>query len=151
MILIDQEEIIEVSAHGLCGSHIRVKIKLCPVGISRECPGKHGFLDLRRHGHLGVDPLLLRRDRNDLVHIGLHLSGHGFEGFRKDLDLVPGFVDILHLEIHFRIRELPDFIRHKVNGFHPFPGESADEKDRRYDKHRKNQHHQNGGLIEDLP
>ena len=21
----------------------------------------------------------------------------------------------------------------------------------RYDKHRKNQHHQNGGLIEDLP
>ena len=77
MILVDEEEIVKVSADLSCRLHHRIEIKLRPLRERRKDPRQHGGLDLRRQRQLGSDPLLLRRDLRQTRLVLLKLPLHG--------------------------------------------------------------------------
>ena len=92
MILIDQEEVIKVSAYLFCRLHCCVNIKFTAFRKRREDLRQHIRLNLGRHIKLCTDPLLLCRDLCDVLDIPPHLVRHLHERFRQDTCLIMRFI-----------------------------------------------------------
>ena len=99
VIRADHKEIIEISAYLLRRRHAGKEAEFPSVRKSREQPGQLAGLDFAGHIELCTNPLFFGSDMPDLVYVQ-HVEGRLFgEGFRQNLDLVSGSVDILHLEL----------------------------------------------------
>ena len=90
MVLVQHEEIIEVSADLLGRLHGRIDVKLGPVREGREDPRQHVRLDLGRNIELRADPLFFFGDLEQVCHVQLHVREHVRQGDRQHLHLVAG-------------------------------------------------------------
>ena len=76
MVVVDQEEVIEVSADLLRRIHGCEDLKFLTVRESGEDTGNHSLLDLACHIEFCMNTLLLDRDVGKILHIILHISFH---------------------------------------------------------------------------
>ena len=83
MILIDQEEIVEITAHLPCRCHGSKDIQVFPVRERREYIGNGIFLDSAGQGKFCSDPFLLGSNGSKVIHIGYHVLFHGIDGTGK--------------------------------------------------------------------
>ena len=150
MVVVDQEEIIEISSHLLGGVHDRVEIEFLPVRECREMHRQHVRLDVRRDGQLRVEALLLRRDLHDLLDVAAHFLRHVREGPGKHLDLVAGQEDVLHVEGHVVSVHAGDAHSHALDRLDQAVGEDQGGQRRQEDQEGRDEdrrEHQVGGIV----
>ena len=99
MVVIDHKVIIEIAAHLARGPHIGVQAKVLPAAEFVEILGELAGLDLFGHVELGADAFLFRGDALDLLDVQHRPRGELGKGLGQDLDLVAGFIDVLHPEL----------------------------------------------------
>ena len=139
MIVIEQEEIIEISAHFFCRRHRCKYVKIIPVRECRKYTRKHVSLYIGGHVKFGTDTLLLGSDRDKVFKIPAHLAVHLIECSRQFFKFIPGvyiYLDMLiiievtdHLlcggiDLQYRVDDI------QTHGFKPCP-------------HREEQHNNN--------
>ena len=94
MVVVDQEEVIEVSADLLRRIHGCEDLKFLTVRESGEDTGNHSLLDLACHIEFCMNTLLLDRDVGKILHIILHISFHIGQKETEIFDLVTcGYVE----------------------------------------------------------
>ena len=88
MVLIDQEEIIKITADLPGRMHERVKVKFTPVRKRGENPGQHIRLDLGGNIELSADLFLFGRNTEQIGHIAARIVEHGIESVRQHLHFI---------------------------------------------------------------
>ena len=135
VVLVDQEEVIKVSADLLGRMHGGKNIKGIVFRKGRELAGQHVRLDPGRQRELRPDPLPLRRDLCDAVDIVLDLLLHPVDGVRQVADLVLvayGFRELV-LRLHILGREPGGLPADHFEGIQQDPGQ-VDCLPRRHDQ-----------------
>ena len=89
VVIVDQEEIVKITAHFLCGIHQRIEIELFPLRERRKHIRKHGCLNTGRKGELCSDLLLFRGNTGQMIDIAGNLILHLVNGPCQLSDLVP--------------------------------------------------------------
>ena len=94
MVVVDQEEVIEVSADLLRRIHGCEDLKFLTVRESGEDTGNHSLLDLACHIEFRMNAFLLNCDVGKILHIILHISFHICQEEAEVFDLIPcGYVE----------------------------------------------------------
>ena len=99
MVIVDQEEVIEISADFLGRDHVSIYIELLLIRERREDTGQHICLDLGGDAQFGADAFTLRCDPPDILDICLHPFRQRPEGIRQDLCFISGIQLPLKIEI----------------------------------------------------
>ena len=115
MILVDEVEVVEISADLFCGAHTCVYVKLGSVGECGVDVGEHIRLYLARKLKLGADTLFFLGDLRDVLDILHDLFGEIVKRLREHLYLVIGFVNILHLEQLACFAAVDDVVGHSFD------------------------------------
>ena len=110
MVLVNKEEVVEVSSDLPCRNHRGIDIELASLRIRREYAGKHVGLYLGGNVELGTNSLLLRSDFGDLFDVVLVPFGQILEGLCKNLDLIVRLVNLVHLEYEITVAQLCDVL-----------------------------------------
>ena len=69
MVVVDQEEIVKITADFFCRRHAGIEIKLVPVGEGREDTRQHGLLNLGGSAQLGAHAFFFRSDGSQIFRI----------------------------------------------------------------------------------
>ena len=79
MILVNEEEIIEVSADLARRRHGGKDVKLLPLREGRKDVRQHIRLNARGESKLDAEALLLRRNDNEIANVGVHVLLHALQ------------------------------------------------------------------------
>ena len=90
MVVVDEEEVVEISADLLCRSHGRVDVKFLPVRESRKSAGKLSRLNILSHIQLSADTFFFCGREPELTDIIAQLHVHLLKRIGKLLDFVAG-------------------------------------------------------------
>ena len=93
MVVVDQHEVVEVTAYFFGRFHIGVNVKFRPVRKSREFGRKGAVLDLFGKRELRPDSLPLRRDQRQIVDVIDHIRLHLVDGAGEIIDFLE-FTDV---------------------------------------------------------
>ena len=115
VVIVNGEEVVEVTAHLFGGVHGGVEIVFPSLGGSGEDTRQHILLDFRRHVQFRADALLFRGDGQQVLHEALHVAGHGGQRVGQGLQFVAGVNAGVREHQRFRIL-LPPAALHETLG-----------------------------------
>ena len=90
MAVVDQEEVIEISAHFFGRRHAGIEVEVLSFGEGRENMRQHGFLDLGRRTKLCADTLFLGGYPGQMVCVVHNAALHGLDLMVQVADFIIG-------------------------------------------------------------
>ena len=98
MVIINKEEVVEITANLLCGCHCGIDVEFLPLRECREHIRQHIRLNFSCTLKFGTDTLLLCSNLRDMLNIADRPFGKSCKGLRQYLYLITRAVGIIHFK-----------------------------------------------------